>query len=75
MMPADSERTPSSATCLLCHTVDDTITQEALRAGAAWRCARCGQTWSAARLAAAAAYARFAAGRSVGGVDGVDGVA
>jgi transposase-like protein len=48
-----------SPTCPLCHTPDHTITGDALTAGAAWRCARCGQTWSAERLATAAAYARY----------------
>lgn len=42
--------------CLLCHTVDSTITQEGLNAGDYWLCKRCGQTWDAARLSAAMAY-------------------
>jgi ribosomal protein L37AE/L43A len=48
-------------TCPLCHTLDQTVTADALAAGAAWACTRCGQTWSATRLEAAAAYARYAA--------------
>ena len=50
-----------SPTCPLCHTVDRTITSDALRAGAEWACTRCGQTWTAARLATAAAYAQYEA--------------
>ena len=49
---------PLSATCPLCHTVDPTTTPEALLAGAAWSCSRCGQKWDAARLETAAAYQR-----------------
>ncbi len=47
-----------SATCPFCGTMDKTLTSEALGAGAAWACTRCGQTWTAARLATAAAYVR-----------------
>lgn len=47
------------ATCPLCHTVDETVTPASLRAGATWKCTRCGQTWSAERLETVAAYARF----------------
>ena len=50
-----------SPTCPLCHTLDRTVSADALLAGATWGCARCGQTWSAVRLAAAAAYAQHAA--------------
>ena len=50
-----------SRTCPLCHTADDTITPDSLRAGAAWACTRCGQSWSAARLEKAAAYAQYVA--------------
>ena len=50
-----------SPTCPLCHTRDETVTSDSLRAGAAWACTRCGQTWSAARLGTAAAYAEYAA--------------
>jgi hypothetical protein len=47
--------------CPLCHTLDHTVSPDALAFGATWGCARCGQTWSAARLSAAAAYAEYAA--------------
>ena len=56
-----AESTIVSPTCLLCHTVDHTVTSDSLRAGADWTCTRCGQRWSAARLATAAAYARYPA--------------
>src|SRR6476620_4862106 len=49
------------ATCPLCHTWHASLTDEALQAGADWRCLRCGQRWDAARLAAVAAYASWAA--------------
>ena len=58
--PEGTERVPSP-TCPLCHTLDHTITSDALAAGAIWTCTRCGQRWTAARLATAAAYARSAA--------------
>lgn len=48
-------------TCPMCHTVDESITIEALGTGGTWKCTRCGQTWSAQRLEAVAAYARFEA--------------
>jgi ribosomal protein L37AE/L43A len=51
----------TARTCPLCHTEDPTITNEALIAGGAWGCVRCGQTWSAARIATAAAYADYVA--------------
>ena len=44
-------------TCLLCHTVDNAITQAGLDRGGYWRCQRCGQMWDAQRLAASQAYA------------------
>lgn len=47
-------------TCPLCHTPDETVTADSLRAGAGWACTRCGQCWTAARLLAAWAYAEFA---------------
>jgi hypothetical protein len=47
--------------CPLCHTVEATVTAEALNAGANWRCANCGQMWSARRLEAVAAYAQYVA--------------
>lgn len=52
-----------SAECPLCHTIDQKVTSESLRAGASWACTRCGQTWDAQRLETAAAYAQFAAAR------------
>lgn len=55
---ADAELV-SSPTCPLCHTLDDTITAEALAAGGDWVCKRCGQRWSAARLATVAMYQRY----------------
>ena len=47
-------------TCPLCHTPDETVTPDSLRAGAEWACTRCGQSWTAARLLAVSAYAEFA---------------
>jgi predicted Zn finger-like uncharacterized protein len=44
------------ATCPGCHTATS-VTQNAIEAGANWRCVRCGQHWDAARLAAVARYA------------------
>jgi hypothetical protein len=60
-VPRAPEALPSP-TCPLCHTMDTTITSDALAAGGTWRCIRCGQMWSADRLATAAAYARTQAG-------------
>jgi hypothetical protein len=56
--PPDTSRL---ATCPLCHTRHASLTEEALQAGADWRCLRCGQRWDAARLAAVVAYADWAA--------------
>ena len=47
--------------CPLCHTLDRTITAEALRNGAEWVCGRCGQRWGVPQLATAAAYAQYEA--------------
>jgi hypothetical protein len=47
------------ATCPLCHTVDPTMTNSALSAGADWHCLRCGQRWNAMRLAVVAGYAMW----------------
>jgi transposase-like protein len=47
--------------CPLCHTVDKTVSDESLRAGATWVCTMCGQIWSADRLRRVANYARYAA--------------
>jgi predicted Zn finger-like uncharacterized protein len=46
------------ATCPMCHTTAS-VTQSAIQAGDAWRCARCGQHWDATRLEAVAAYAAW----------------
>jgi ribosomal protein L37AE/L43A len=48
------------ASCPMCHT-PASVTQDAVEAGAGWRCARCGQHWDATRLAAVAAYAVWTA--------------
>ena len=48
------------AACPLCHTVDASVSNEALAGGASWRCERCGQRWDAERLSIAAAYAATA---------------
>ena len=45
------------AICPSCHTADARLTNDAVRKGADWHCARCGQRWSALRLATVAAYA------------------
>jgi len=50
------------ATCPMCHT-RASLTQSAVEAGGAWRCARCGQHWDAARLEAVAAYAAWVGDR------------
>lgn len=49
-----------SATCPLCHTIDGSLSDEALAAGGGWRCTICGQRWDAPRLATVAAYAVWA---------------
>jgi len=49
----------SPAVCPLCHTVEPTLTDDSLRAGAEWTCTRCGQMWSALRLATVASYVRY----------------
>ncbi len=54
-----------SVTCPLCHT-GASLTQNALQAGEAWRCVRCGQHWDAGRVAAVAAYAVWDADRTSG---------
>jgi transcription elongation factor Elf1 len=47
------------AACPLCHTTSQSMTTDALAAGADWQCVRCGQRWSAARMATVAAYAAW----------------
>lgn len=49
------------ATCPLCHTVDATLTEDALADGGHWQCTVCSQSWTAARLATAKAYADWEA--------------
>jgi transcription elongation factor Elf1 len=48
------------ATCLLCHTTELSLSNDALAAGGGWRCRRCGQRWDARRLSTVAAYAAWA---------------
>ena len=51
----------AAGTCLLCHTIDQTVTSAGLLEGATWLCPRCGQRWDKSRLDAASAYARYVA--------------
>jgi hypothetical protein len=51
------ERHPA---CPLCHTIEMSLSEDALAAGGGWRCAICGQRWDAPRLATVAAYAVWA---------------
>jgi hypothetical protein len=44
------------AACPLCHTTSQSMTTDALAAGADWQCIRCGQRWSAGRMATVAAH-------------------
>jgi transposase-like protein len=53
-----------SATCLLCHTVHESVSPASPQIAASWTCARCGQTWTAARLKTVAAYKWYVAARS-----------
>jgi transcription elongation factor Elf1 len=55
------------ATCPLCHTTSQSMTTDALAAGADWQCVRCGQRWSAGRLATVAAYAKWVLEREESG--------
>jgi hypothetical protein len=48
------------ATCPLCHTIEMSLSEDALAAGGGWRCTICGQRWDAPRLATVAAYAVWA---------------
>jgi hypothetical protein len=59
--PAITTANPVAATCPFCHTADPTMTDDALTAGGAWQCVRCGQRWNAVRLATALAYTQYAA--------------
>ena len=45
------------ATCPLCHTIERSLSDDALAAGGGWRCTMCDQRWDAPRLATVAAYA------------------
>jgi transposase-like protein len=66
MTPVESVQIVESwASCPLCHTVDKTVTLETLRAGASWKCARCGQSWDGERLERVNAYTRFEAARQL----------
>jgi transcription elongation factor Elf1 len=47
------------ATCPLCHTVDATVSVDALESGVDWTCGTCGQNWSAGRLRTVVAYKRY----------------
>ena len=48
------------ATCPLCHTIDMSLSNDALASGGGWRCTICDQRWDAPRLATVAAYAAWA---------------
>jgi predicted CXXCH cytochrome family protein len=54
-----------TATCLLCHTRELSLSNDALAAGGGWLCRRCGQRWDARRLSTVAAYAAWARERDV----------
>src|SRR4051812_31028664 len=60
------------ATCPMCHT-PASATLNAIDAGGAWRCVRCGQHWDAARLAVVATYAAFTVDRDLMGGRGTEG--
>jgi transcription elongation factor Elf1 len=62
----ETARAPASqryATCPLCHTIEMSLSDDALAAGGEWQCIICGQRWDAPRLATAAAYAVWAVQR------------
>lgn len=75
--PRPSLKTPSAlepelvglATCPLCHAEDASMTNQAVSAGADWRCSRCGWRWDAARLATVAAYAVWLTAHTSSSVD------
>ena len=60
----DEQYAPLFPTCPLCHT-PTSLTQNAIDAGADWRCVTCGQRWDATRLSAVAAYAAWVVERAV----------
>ena len=61
-LPDDGPDAPRYATCPMCHTPASML-RNAVEAGGAWRCVRCGQHWDAGRLAAVAAYAAWTVDR------------
>ena len=58
LLDVDADVLPYVA-CPMCHT-PSSVTQDAIEAGGAWRCARCGQHWDGVRLSRVAAYATWA---------------
>jgi hypothetical protein len=60
----DEQYAPLFPTCPLCHT-PTSLTQNAIDAGADWRCVTCSQRWDVTRLSAVAAYAAWVAERAV----------
>jgi len=60
----DEPHAPLFPTCPLCHT-PTSLTQNAIDAGADWRCVTCDQRWDATRLSAVAAYAAWVVERAV----------
>ena len=66
MAPVESVQiVDAGVRCPLCHTVDETVTRDSLRAGATWKCTRCGQSWDGERLERVDAYTRFEAARQL----------
>ena len=61
--PLDEPDTARPVMCPMCHA-GASLTRDALAAGGAWRCVRCGQHWDAGRLTAVAAYAVWVADRA-----------
>jgi transposase-like protein len=59
------------AVCPGCHTSAGSITIAAVRAGAAWRCARCAQHWDADRLTAVANYGGWLSAHTLAASAGV----
>ena len=60
---ASTVREGNSTVCPLCHTDGPSIDAGQLRAGATWRCQRCGQSWDLVRLRAVDSYATLVANR------------
>ena len=60
----DEQHAPLVPTCPLCHT-PTSLTQNAIDAGADWRCVTCDMRWDATRLSAVAAYAAWVVERAV----------